>query len=90
MNDFRQIIATFFGISLLINAGLFLPQAWKVWRSKSSQHISLVTFVGFHIIQTLGMLHGYYQRDFSLFWGMVINNVTCGFVTVLALKYRRQ
>ena len=90
MEDFKQIIATLFGFSLLINAGFFLPQAWKVWRARSSKHISLTTFVGFHIVQSLGMLHGYYQQDFSLFWGMAINNVTCGLVTVLAIKYRHQ
>lgn len=90
MATFTQMIATLFGFSLLLNAAFFLPQALKVWRAKSSKHISLFTFGGFHIVQTLGMLHGHYQQDFSLFWGMAINNVTCGLVTVLAIKYRKQ
>jgi uncharacterized protein with PQ loop repeat len=56
----QEIVAWLFGLGLVGNIGLFLPQAWRVWRCESSQHISLLTFVGFHIIQTLGMLHGYY------------------------------
>jgi MtN3 and saliva related transmembrane protein len=86
----KEIVAWLFGMGLVSNIGLFLPQALQVWRAKSGKHISLITFGGFHIVQTLGMLHGHYQQDFSLFWGMAINNVTCGLVTILALKYRKQ
>ena len=84
----KEIIAVIFGLGLLGNALLFVPQAIAVWRKKSDEGISLITFGGFSILQAIGIVHGAYQRDFSLIIGMAASLLTCGTVTSLTIFYR--
>ena len=84
----KQIIAVLFGLGLLVNAGLFVPQAIKIFKTKSAKDVSLLTFGGFSILQAIGILHGYYQNDLSLLLGMIASFLACGAVTVLGIIYR--
>lgn len=84
----KEIVAVIFGLGLLGNALLFVPQVIAVWRKKSDEGISLVTFGGFSILQVIGIIHGIYQRDLSLIVGMAASLLTCGSVTGLTLFYR--
>ena len=84
----KEIVAVIFGLGLLGNALLFVPQVIAVWRKKSDEGISLVTFGGFSILQVIGIIHGIYQRDPSLIIGMAASLLTCGSVTSLTLFYR--
>lgn len=84
----KQIIAVVFGLGLLGNALLFVPQAIAVWRKKSDEGISLITFGGFSVLQAVGIVHGLYQRDFSLVLGMAASLLTCGTLTSLTILYR--
>jgi MtN3 and saliva related transmembrane protein len=59
-----------------------------VWRKKTDEGISLITFGGFGILQAIGIVHGLYQRDLSLILGMAASLLTCGTVTALTLFYR--
>jgi MtN3 and saliva related transmembrane protein len=77
-----------FGLTLLGNALLFVPLALAVWRKKSDQGISLVTFGGFCILQIIGVIHGAYQHDNSLIIGMTASFLSCGMVTLLIVVYR--
>jgi MtN3 and saliva related transmembrane protein len=86
----KQFIYILFGLGLLGNAALFVPQAIAIYRKKSDQGISLITFGGFNILQAVGILHGYYQQDYSLLIGMIASLITCGGVTTLTLYYRLQ
>lgn len=84
----KQIVAVIFGLGLLGNAALFVPQALAVWRKKNDEGISLVTFGGFNILQAIGVVHGLYQHDLSLIVGLGASFLTCGTVTGLTLYYR--
>jgi MtN3 and saliva related transmembrane protein len=84
----KEIVAVIFGLALLCNALLFVPQALAVWRKKTDQGISLVTFGGFNVLQAIGIVHGVYQHDLSLILGMIASLITCGAVTSLTLYYR--
>jgi MtN3 and saliva related transmembrane protein len=84
----KQIVAVIFGLGLLGNAALFVPQALAVWRKKTDEGISLITFGGFNILQAIGVVHGVYQHDLSLIVGLGASFVTCGTVTFLTLYYR--
>lgn len=84
----KQIVAFVFGLALIGNAMLFVPQALAVWRKKSDQGVSLVTFGGFCILQVIGVIHGIYQRDNSLIAGLGASFLTCGTVTFLTVVYR--
>jgi MtN3 and saliva related transmembrane protein len=84
----KQIVAVIFGLALIGNAALFVPQAIAVWKKKSDEGISLVTFGGFNVLQIIAIVHGCYQHDISLIVGMVASLITCGAVTSLTLFYR--
>jgi len=84
----KQIVAVVFGLGLLGNALLFVPQAIAVWRKKSDVGVSLITFGGFSVLQVIGIVHGIYQRDPSLTLGMAASLLTCGTVTFLTVAYR--
>ena len=84
----KETVAVIFGLGLLGNALLFVPQIVAVWRKKGDEGISLITFGGFSILQVIGIIHGLYQHDPSLTLGMAASLLTCGSVTGLTLYYR--
>jgi MtN3 and saliva related transmembrane protein len=67
-----------------------LRQIWgtRLWRKKSDEGISLVTFGGFSVLQVVGIVHGLFQHDLSLILGMAASLLTCGSVTALTIVYR--
>jgi MtN3 and saliva related transmembrane protein len=84
----KEIVALIFGLGLGFNALLFVPQVAAVWRKKSDEGISLITFGGFSVLQAIGIVHGAYQHDWSLLLGMAASLLTCGSVTALTVFYR--
>jgi MtN3 and saliva related transmembrane protein len=88
IHGMKDIVALVFGLGLMGNAALFVPQAIAVWRKKSDEGISLITFAGFNLLQVIAIVHGVYQDDRSLIVGMIASLITCGSVTCLTLFYR--
>jgi MtN3 and saliva related transmembrane protein len=84
----KDIVAWVFGFALMGNAALFVPQALTVWRKKSDEGISLITFAGFNLLQAIAIVQGIYQHDLALIVGMVASIITCGAVTFLTIFYR--
>jgi MtN3 and saliva related transmembrane protein len=84
----KEIVAVIFGLGLVCNALLFVPQVIAVWRKKSDEGISLVTFGGFSVLQVVAIVHGLYQHDLSLILGMSASLLSCGTVTTLTIFYR--
>ncbi|CAN5218405.1 hypothetical protein BH10PSE19_BH10PSE19_02850 [soil metagenome] len=87
-NFFKWFIEISFSLGLFINALLFIPQVIKLYQTKNSQELSLLTFGGFVIIQFLTFLHGYLHRDYLLMVGYFMSLATCGLVVVLIINYR--
>jgi MtN3 and saliva related transmembrane protein len=83
----KDLIAIVFGFGMILNAGLFIPQAVHLWRTKAAQGISVPSFAGFNLLQFTGILHGWFQGDHALMFGMLASLLTCGSVTLLALRY---
>jgi MtN3 and saliva related transmembrane protein len=86
--EMKEIVAVVFGLGLGCNALLFVPQVLALWRKKSDEGISLITFGGFSVLQLVGIVHGVYQKDWSLILGMAASLLTCGSVTFLTVAYR--
>jgi MtN3 and saliva related transmembrane protein len=84
----KDFVALLFGLGLGGNALLFVPQIIAVWRKKSDEGISLLTFGGFSVLQIIGIIHGSYQHDASLTIGMAASLLTCGTVTMLTVFFR--
>ena len=85
----KEAVAFIFGLRMVLNAALFVPQALHLWRTKTAQGISIPSFAGFNALQAIGALHGYFQHDYALMIGMVASLATCGSVTILAAHYRK-
>lgn len=86
----KDFVALLFGLGLGGNALLFVPQIIAVWRKKSDEGVSLLTFGGFSVLQIIGIVHGAYQHDLSLTVGMAASLLTCGTVTMLTIFFRMQ
>lgn len=76
-------------VALLSNATLFIPQAWQLFQSGSATGISLPTFSGFLLIQSILLSYGLYQHDWVLSLGYGLSLCTCSPIVVLTLYYRR-
>jgi MtN3 and saliva related transmembrane protein len=85
----KDIVAFIFGLGLFVNALIFVPQVVQIWRLKRADSISLATFAGFNILQAIGVIHGYFQHDLALLFGMIASLITSGSVTLLTVVYRR-
>jgi MtN3 and saliva related transmembrane protein len=84
----REIITWIFGLGLVGNALLFIPQAIALWRKKTDEGVSLVTFAGFSLLQIVSVVHGLYEGDRAMVIGMGASLLTCGTVTLLTVYYR--
>ena len=84
----KDFVAVVFGLGLIGNALLFVPQAIALWRKKTDEGVSLVTFGGFCVLQIIGVIHGFYQHDRSLVIGLGASFLTCGTATLLTIVYR--
>ncbi len=84
----KEAVAVIFGLGLIINALLFLPQIRSILKTRSAEGVSLMTFSGFTLMQAIGVLHGVMQKDWSLIFGMGASLLTCGTATLLAFAYR--
>lgn len=85
----RAIVDIIFGLGLFLNALLFIPQALRLFRFKDAAGISLLTFLGFNIIQLFTVLHAYFEKDYILMFGFLLSFITCGIVTSLIWVYRK-
>ncbi len=86
----KSIVAIVFGFGMLINACLFVPQAWQLWKAKRAEGVSVLSFAGFNTLQLIGVVHGYFQQDTALMLGMLASLLTCGSVTLLAVRYAKK
>ena len=84
----KETVTFLFGLGFLFNASLFIPQAIRIWQTRSAKGVSIITFIGFNLIQLNGVLYGYYQNDSILAYGNLISFISCGVVTCLAIFYR--
>ena len=85
-----EFVELAFSCSLFANALFFVPQIIKLLKEKNSEGISLVTFIGFNIMQLCMAAHGYIVQDFKLMFGMLLSFVTCFIVVVLTIFYKYQ
>lgn len=84
----RLIIDLLFSSGMIVNAILFIPQAIRIYRHKTSTGVSLITFIGFFLIQFTIVLHGILEHDFLLVYGYIFSMISCGSVISLTIFYR--
>ncbi len=76
-----------FGAALLTTLA-FLPQAIKVWRTRSTKDISLLTFITFCVGVVLWLSYGILTQDLPLIAANGATLVLAGTILVFKLRYK--
>lgn len=66
----------------------FVPQAWKIWKTKSVEDVSLKMFTALCIGVGLWLVYGFIKKDVAI---IVTNGVTillASAILVMKLKYK--
>ncbi|MDR2436907.1 MAG: hypothetical protein LBD17_02375 [Endomicrobium sp.] len=84
----KYFVEVCFGLGMIANAVLYFPQVVKLFKTKNVKGISLITFVGFNIIQLFSLLHGYIHKDYIFMFGMLLSLILCGTITFLIILYK--
>lgn len=82
-----QILITLMGI--LMSVGYY-PQAYTIWKTKSSQGISILTYSIFSVGTFAWTAYGFYLRDLPIILSFIIGVVGSWLVLGLTLYYRKQ
>ncbi len=82
------LVEAMFGVALVANAVLFIPQIIRLYQKKDSSQVSLLSFAGFNVIQFFTILHGIIHQDYWLVIGFVLSFASCGIVTGMIIYYR--
>ncbi|NCX93259.1 MAG: hypothetical protein EBX40_01100 [Gammaproteobacteria bacterium] len=88
MSWLELIVNTIFGFGLFINGLFFIPQIIRLFRERSSTHLSAITFCGFCGIQISQILYGKLHHLPIMMWGNAFSLLFCGLTTFLLFYYR--
>ena len=86
--DIKYIVEVAFSLGLMAKALMFAPQAWKLYKAKKSDELSVLTFLGLNIMQLLTVLHAYFNQDHLLMIGVLLSFIFCSSVTFMIIFYR--
>lgn len=86
---FSEVISALFGGALFVNACLFIPQIIRLYQKKNSEDVSLLTFLGFNIINLLAFLYGITIVNWILIAGYGLSLLMNSLVTLLIILYRK-
>jgi len=65
----------------------FVPQAWKIWKSKSAKDVSLPTFVAFTIGVALWLTYGILNQELPIIIWNAVTLVLAGAILGMKLKF---
>ena len=82
---FFQILTTVVGIVMSIR---YFPQAYRLYKTKSAENISLVSFVIFACGTLIRTLYGIFIHDLVLILSFMVGVIGSWLVLFLAVKYR--
>jgi MtN3 and saliva related transmembrane protein len=82
---FFQILTTVVGIVMSIG---YFPQAYRLYKTKSAENISLVSFVIFACGTLIRTLYGIFINDLVLILSFMVGVIGSWLVLFLAITYR--
>lgn len=65
----------------------FVPQAWKIWKSKSAKDVSLPTFVAFTSGVALWLAYGILNQELPIIIWNAATLVLAGAIVGMKLKF---
>jgi uncharacterized protein with PQ loop repeat len=86
---FKLVMEGQFGIGLVINSLLYVPQILRLFKEKRSNELSYVMFLGFLCLTLSQVMYGFFMQDWIMAFGNMFTFLTCGAVVCLIIKYRK-
>ncbi|MBT4377107.1 hypothetical protein HOD29_07075 [archaeon] len=80
-----HIIVSIFGI--LMSVGHF-PQAYKIYKNKTSKDVSLITYFIFFIGSFIWLIYGFLLQEIPIIISFIIGVVGSFSVLFMAVRYR--
>ncbi len=68
----------------------YYPQAYKIWKTKSSKDISIPAFIIFSSGTTTWFVYGLVIKDFPIIVGFVLGVIGSLSVLILSIKFRNR
>ena len=84
---FFQILTTLAGTAMSLG---YYPQAYAIYKKKSTENISLFSYTIFAIGTLIWMLYGFYLHDWTIIASFVIGVIGSWLVLGLTLYYNRK
>ena len=66
----------------------FVPQVWKVWKTRSAKDVSLVTFLAFALGVLLWMIYGFVKQEPPIIIWNAVTLVLAVAIVAMKLKFR--
>lgn len=84
----KTVLEFLFGLGILINTAVYIPQAIKLIRAKHAREISLLTFSAFNIFLAIQLVYAYLNHDMHFFLGTLLIFCASILVTILIVYFR--
>ena len=76
------------GVGFLLSLGYY-PQIYRIWKTKSVEDLSVVTYLIFAIGTTV-LLYGLYKNDIAIVGSFLMGSIGSWLVLLLTLYYRNR
>lgn len=86
----KLAVDVLYSLGLFINASVFVAQSYSIYKKKTSEQVSLFTYVGFNILQVFGVVNGYMFHDPAQMYGMIPSLITCNILVWFIIYFRRE
>ncbi|HXK31454.1 MAG TPA: SemiSWEET family transporter [Candidatus Paceibacterota bacterium] len=80
-------VVTVVGVALSV---AYYPQAWRIFKNRSSQDVSVPSYVLFAVGTTTWLLYGFYKNDTPIIASFLLGAFGSWLVLLLALYFRRK
>jgi uncharacterized protein with PQ loop repeat len=88
MHILKNFFEILFGIAMIINAAVYIPQALKLIRMKHTKEVSLITFSSFTIFLFVQCVYALLRHDTHFLWGSLLVLMSSFSVTSLIIYFR--
>jgi uncharacterized protein with PQ loop repeat len=86
----EQIISTVVTVVGVAFSVGYYPQAYHIWRKKSSTDVSILSYVIFAVGTTVWTMYGIYLKNWTIFLSFIFGLIGSWLVLGLTLWYRRR
>ena len=76
-------------IAAVLTTASFVPQVYKIWRSKSAENLSLTMYIVFFIGIVLWLVYGIHLNSLAMILSNTITGILALLLIIFKLKYKK-